>query len=242
MDLKLKGLKAVVTGGSAGIGLSIVESLAREGCHVVTCSRSRERNRQIQEMLKKYPVEVSVEEMDVSSPEAEAWISSIGPFDIFIPNVSALSGDWQSSIATDLIATVKITEAAIGAMANSKSAAITYVGSKAATFATPNFEAYGATKAASTHYIKSLSQRLAGSIRANVVSPGDTFVEGGFWDKIKKSSPEVYESTKVNNPMKRFCTPQEVANVVVFLSSPAASFVNGSHLLVDGGATVHVHG
>jgi len=242
VDLRLKGLKAVVTGGSAGIGAAIVETLAREGCDVITCSRSRERNLRLLETLETYPVEARADEVDVSSPDAEDWIASLGRFDIFIPNVSALSGDWKSSIATDLNATVTLTEAAIRAMSSSKNAAITYVGSKAATFATPGVEAYGATKAAATHYIKSLSQRLAGAVRANVVSPGDTFVEGGFWDNIRRDSPSVYEATKNNNPMKRFCTPQEVASAVAFISSPVASFINGAHLLVDGGATVHIHG
>ena len=244
MDLKLAGLNVVVTGGTAGIGAEIVECFAREGANVAFCSRSETHVQAMLSRLENYPVKKIGEVLDVlNQDEFTAWIATLGAIDIFVPNVSALSPDWNTSIAVDINATVQTVEAIIPHLAHSKNPVITYIGSKVSTFATPGFEAYGASKSAMTHYMKSLSKRLAEQgIRVNTVSPGDTFVEGGFWDKIKHDSPDVYTATKDANPMKRFCTPLEVANTVVFLSSPLSSFTTGAHVLIDGGATDHIYG
>ncbi|GAB3039708.1 SDR family NAD(P)-dependent oxidoreductase [Oleiagrimonas citrea] len=243
MDLALKGLTAVVTGGSSGIGAAIVEAFAREGCHVRFCSRTAEKNAAMIERLAPYGVSVDAATLDVSAPDALDWIRSLGDFDVLVPNVSALSADWDASLQLDVSATVDLIECATETLKRSAHPAITYVGSKAATFATPGLEAYGAAKAAMVHYMKSLSQRLGPSgVRVNVVAPGDTLFAGGMWDRIRGHDPVLYERTRTGNPMQRFAAPEEVARAVVFLSSPAASFVNGAHLLVDGGATTHVHG
>jgi 3-oxoacyl-[acyl-carrier protein] reductase len=74
----------------------------------------------------------------------------------------------------------------------------------------------------------------------NTVSPGDTYFPGGFWDNVSKQMPEIYERTVSLNPMGRLCTPEEIAEVVTFISSPVASFVSGVNWLVDGAATDHI--
>ncbi|MFK3978682.1 SDR family NAD(P)-dependent oxidoreductase [Shewanella vesiculosa] len=244
MNLNLSGLNVVVTGGTAGIGAAIVECFAQEGANVAFCSRSQSNVENMLLKLQKYPVKATGAVLDVTNIEKFSdWVKSLENIDIFIPNVSALSGDWEASITSDIKATVLTTEAVIPLLKKSKNAAITYVGSKASSFATPGMESYGATKAAMTHYMKSLSRGLVSDgIRVNTLSPGDTFFEGGFWEQIKNNAPDIYQSTLEGNPMNRFCTPEEVAKAVIFLSSPAASFVTGSNLLIDGGATVHVHG
>ena len=169
-----------------------------------------------------------------------AWLEGLGRFDIFIPNVSALSGDWTAAIATDIRATVDATEAAIPLLAQSRHAAITYIGSKAGSVAAPRSAAYGAAKAAMAHYMKSLSSRLLPAIRVNTVAPGDTLVAGGFWDNVRLNEPATFDAVVQRNPMGRLATPEEIARVVAFISSPAASFVSGANWYVDGGSIAHV--
>lgn len=168
------------------------------------------------------------------------WLESLDPFDIFIPNVSALSADWTDSLLTDIQATVDATEAAVPFLLKSPHGAITYIGSKAGSLAAPKSASYGAAKAAVAHYMKSLSLRLLPTVRVNTVSPGDTFFAGGLWDRVQISEPERFEAVLQRNPMKRLATPEELARVVAFVSSPAASFVAGANWYVDGGSTNHV--
>jgi 3-oxoacyl-[acyl-carrier protein] reductase len=244
MDLHIKGLNAVVTGGSAGIGRAIVATLADEGCNVWFCSRSANHVASTVEAMRGKSGRVHGAVVDVrDAGQVREWIGGIEAIDILVPTVSALSADWQASIDTDLLGTIATVQAALPRLQASRHGAITYVGSKAASFATPGFESYGAVKAALVHYMKSLSRELIGDgIRVNVVSPGDTYSEDGFWDNIKRNAPAVYEATVAANPLGRLGTPDEAARVVAFVSSPAASFLAGANLLVDGGATAHVHG
>ena len=101
--------------------------------------------------------------------------------------------------------------------------------------------AYSGVKAALINYLSGLSTNLgAKGIRANTVSPGAIFFEGGVWDVRKREAPEAYEAAVARNPMGRLGTPEEVANAVVFLASPAASYISGTNVIVDGAATTRV--
>jgi 3-oxoacyl-[acyl-carrier protein] reductase len=244
MDLGLRGKSAVVTGGSAGIGAAIVQTLAKEGCNVRFCARSGEKIRAqaaaIAARKNAEDGEVVGAIVDVCDKRAiVAWFDTIGEIDILVSTVSALSGDWEAAITTDLRGTVNVIEAALPRLTPGSS--ITYIGSKASSFGTPSFEAYGSIKAAIAHYVKSTAAKLVpNGVRVNVVSPGDTFVEGGFWDGIRRNAPRVYEAALAENPMGRFARPEEIARAVAFIASPAASFVSGANWYVDGGSTRHV--
>lgn len=244
MDLNLKDKRVVVTGGSAGIGAAIVETFADEGCEVHFCARNPSRIRDLEATIRAKASNgrgaVSGSAIDMTDrPAVSAWFDAIGKVDIVVANVSALSGDWSAALTTDLHATLNtFADAASRIQADG---AITYIGSKASGIGTPGFEAYGAVKAALTHYTKSQAMYLgAAGIRVNVVSPGDTFVEGGFWDGIRKSAPDAYDAAVKGNPMGRLARPEEIARVVAFVSSPVVSFVNGANWHVDGGGTSHV--
>ena len=119
-------------------------------------------------------------------------------------------------------------------------AAITYIGSKAGSVAAPRSAAYGAAKAAMAHYMKSLSSRLLPAVRVNTLSPGDTLVEGGIWDTVRLNDPTAFDAVVKRNPMGRLAHADEIARVVAFVSSPAASFVSGANWYVDGGSIAHV--
>lgn len=241
MQLSLEGLQAVVTGGSAGIGAAVVRALAAEGCNVAFCARGQNGiDAQLREAAA-LPGKTSARALDVSDAQGfKRWLEDVGRIDIFIPNISALSGDWDAAIATDLRATIACCEAALPFLQRSPQAALTFIGSKAGSLAAPNSAAYGAVKAALAHYMKSLSTRLLPSVRVNTVSPGDTFFDGGLWDRVQREEPEAFARVLARNPMQRLATPEEVARVVAFISSPAASFVAGANWYVDGGSTAHV--
>ena len=97
---------------------------------------------------------------------------------------------------------------------------------------------YGAFKAAIVHYTQGLAYHLAAKrIRANTVSPGNTYFEGGVWNQIEHGNPQFFKEALALNPTGRMGTPQEMANAVVFLASPAASFITGTNLVVDGALT-----
>lgn len=241
MDLQLKGLKAVVTGGSSGIGAAIVRTLAAEGCAVAFCARNPERIERMLHSVQSLPGQVQAAALDITDQHAfRAWLEKLEAFDIFIPNVSALSSDWEAALHTDLMASVNTTEAALPYLQRSPHAALTYIGSKAGALAGPGPGAYGAAKAAMAHYMKSLATRLLPAVRVNTVSPGDTLAEGGLWDSVRQQQPEQFAKVLARNPMQRLASPEEIARVVAFISSPAASFVAGANWYVDGGSIAHV--
>ena len=241
MNLQLTGLHAVVTGGSSGIGASIVHALAAEGCRVSFCARRQAQIDEALALVANLPGTVQARSVSVTdSTNFTKWLEALDPFDIFIPNVSALSAGWTDSLHTDIQATVDATEAAVPILLKSPHGAITYIGSKAGSLAAPKAASYGAAKAAVAHYMKSLSLRLLPSVRVNTVSPGDTLFAGGLWDRVRLNEPAIFETVLQRNPMKRLAKPEEIARVVAFVSSPAASFVAGANWYVDGSSTNHV--
>jgi NAD(P)-dependent dehydrogenase (short-subunit alcohol dehydrogenase family) len=93
-------------------------------------------------------------------------------------------------------------------------------------------------KAAIVHYVQGLAFQLAATgVRANTVSPGNTYFEGGVWHQIETGQPQLYADSLALNPTGRMATPQEIARAVVFLSSPVSSFTTGTNLVVDGALT-----
>ena len=93
-------------------------------------------------------------------------------------------------------------------------------------------------KAALINYVSNLANTLAQKgIRANTVSPGTIYFKGGVWHDRERESPEIFKMAMGRNPLGRMGMPEEVANAVTFLASPAAGFITGANLVVDGGIT-----
>ena len=247
MDLGLNGLNAVVTGSTAGIGKAIALSLAKEGVNVAICSRRQEKVDETLDELSAYPVKSVGGAVDITHTEAfQHWVSQtaegLGGIDIFVANVSPMSGKWADAVNTDILSTVSSIDAALPWVKQSENGSIIYISSMAGVVATPQLPPYGAEKAAMTHYMKTLSKMLIkDAVRVNTVSPGDIIFEGGNWDNLRINNPEAFKRVLRRNPRGTLGTPEEIAQVVTFLSSPMASLVNGGHLVVDGGSTGHIH-
>lgn len=246
MDLQIKEKNAVIFGGTKGIGKAIAHCFADEGANIAICGRNQIDLKKTVEGLDGKNIKVIGSIADITKRETiESWAENLqnnfGSIDFLILNASAMSADWETAISTDIRGTIDAVNIFLPLLQKSTIASIVYISSKAASFGTPGFEAYGSTKAAMTHYMKSLSLKLTSTgIRVNTVSPGDTFVEDGFWDTIQSANPEAFEATKNGNKFGRFCTPEEIASAVVFLSSPRASYISGANLLIDGASTNQV--
>ena len=251
MDLGLKGKRAVVTGGSKGIGRAIADGFAAEGANVSICARNAEEVAAAVTALKGQGVKAFGRALDVADgPALAKWVTDsaaeLGGIDALVCNVSALAvGDsaetWEKSFRIDMMHSVNAVAAAVPFLEKSSCASIVLISSVSGFEVDFAAGSYGAFKAALIHYAKGLSRQLVGKgIRVNVVSPGNTYFDGGIWQNIEKNMPDLYNSTLKVNPTGKFGTPAEVANGVVFISSPVASRISGTNLVIDGALTVAV--
>ncbi len=249
MDLGLAGKKVAITGGSRGIGRAIAARMLEEGATVTICARGQEG---VDEAVAALGGNVSGSAVDVGDGDAlAAWINgaaeSMGGLDIFVNNASGGGGGtndekFDQNYQVDLMGLVRGVNAAEEHLASSGEGAILQI---ATTAALENFgpgpSSYMALKAGAIAYISGLSQTLAAKgIRANTVSPGPIFFENGPWDMIKGAMPDFYNGTVAGHPSGRMGTPEEVANVAAFLCSPAASWVTGENVVIDGGYTKRI--
>lgn len=247
MDLGLYGKKALITGATLGIGYSIAEHFAQEGCNIAICARNKDQVNNTIRQLSEYGVKVMGAVADVAQfNEFKKWISEVcsnlGGLDIYISNVSAQSRDWITSFNTDILGCINGIESAIPFLKKSDNASIIAIASQSALLSNPTYKAYPAMKAALIHYISSLSREMASyKIRANSVSPSEVYFDGGIWERIRNETPEKYERALKKNVLGRFATPEDVAKAVVFIASPAASFISGTNLLIDGASKEFVH-
>jgi 3-oxoacyl-[acyl-carrier protein] reductase len=248
MDLGLKGLKAVVTGGTRGIGRAIVETLAAEGAQVAFCARKADEVAAATAEMTGRGLQVAGQAVDVGDAAGlGAWVGhaaqAMGGLDIVVANVSALAigGDeasWQAGFNVDMMGTVRLVNAAMPWLEKSAQASIVTISSVSGREIDFASGPYGAFKAAIIHYTQGLAFHMAGKrIRANIVSPGNTYFPGGVWEQIEHGNPALFKQAMDLNPTGRMGTPQEMANAVAFLASPAASFVTGTNLVVDGALT-----
>ena len=246
MDLQLTGSTALVTGGTRGIGRAIVECFAAEGANVAFCARDPEEIAAVEAHFAGSPVAVVGTALDVRDGAAivqwvEASASRFGGIDAVVSNVSALAipdteQNWVDSFEVDLMGTVHLVKAAVPFLERSAAASIVAISSVSGREVDFASGPYGTVKSALIGYIAGVAFQLAASgIRANTVSPGNTYEAGGVWASIEQGNPELFGMALGLNPTGRMGTPQEVAASVVFLSSPLSSRTTGANLLVDGG-------
>lgn len=248
MDLGLKGLRAIVTGGSKGIGRRAADLLAAEGCGVSVCARNADEVSATVAALQQANVPAFGQAVDVADKAAlEGWVAAsagaLGGIDIVVANVSALAVDdseeaWRRQFDVDMLHTVRTVNAAMPWLEQSTAPSITIVSSVSGREIDFTGPAYGAMKAALIHYAHGLAHKLAPKmIRVNSVSPGNTYFAGGIWQWIEDNNKELFAQALALNPTGRMATPEEIARGIVFLASPASSFTTGTNLVIDGALT-----
>jgi len=254
MDLQLNGKRAIVTGGTRGIGRAIADTLADEGCNVAICARDTNQISEAVNALKSKGVSAFGGTVDITDGDAlKKWIekagNEFGGLDVLISSAGAMAigADIRScdkNLILDIFGTVNSLEAALPMLAASArengAAAIVALGSASAAGATQP-SSYGAIKGALVHYINGVSKQNASKhVRAYVVSPGMVYFEGGVWNKIEQQTPQFFKDSLACNPMGRMATPWDIAKAVVFLASPCSCFTTGINMLVDGAITDRV--
>jgi 3-oxoacyl-[acyl-carrier protein] reductase len=249
VDLGLKGRRAIVTGGSKGIGRRCADLLADEGAAVAICARDAGEVAEAVEALKAMgAADAHGEALDVADKAAlEGWVANaaeaLGGIDIVIANVSALAGQnteeaWEAQFRVDIMHTVRTVNAAMPHLERSDAGSIVVVSSVSGREVDFFAGSYGATKAALIHYAHGLAVQLAPKmIRANSVSPGNVYFKDGIWNRIEEGDPELFNKALALNPTGRMATAEEVARGIVFLASPASSFTTGTNLVIDGALT-----
>ena len=248
MDLGLKGLRAVVTGGTKGIGRAAADIFAQEGASVAICARNADEVKTAVKDLTAKGVQAYGAGVDVADKAAlQEFIAdsaaALGGIDILVANVSALAlqddeESWSKTFDVDMMHTVQSVNAALPFLEKSNHPSIVIVSSVSGREIDFTGPAYGAMKAALIHYAQRLAyQHAAKMIRVNAVSPGNTYFDGGVWQNVEKNLPDLYKHALSLNPTGRMAKPEEIGRGIVFLASPASSFTTGTNLVIDGALT-----
>jgi 3-oxoacyl-[acyl-carrier protein] reductase len=245
MEFEVKGKRVVVCGGSRGIGRSIALGFAQGGAAVSLCARGAEALEATRKEVAVHGGKAHAARCDLSK-EAEikryidAAASALGGIDVLVNNATGYGmGDdeesWETSLDVDLLAAVRASHSALPHIKKVKGSIIN-ISSGSGLNPSVRTPAYGAAKAAVIHYTRTLAAAVAHTgVRVNCVAPGSIEFPGGFWDKRKTEDPTLYNATLANCPTGRMGHPEEVANVVLFLASPAASWVTAQIISVNGG-------
>jgi 3-oxoacyl-[acyl-carrier protein] reductase len=251
MDLQLAGKVALITDSSRGIGLATAKALAAEGCRLMLSARAAEQLADAAAALRTSGVDVAAHPADVSKPDeaaglVQAAVTAFGGIDVLINNVGGGGGariadstddDWRSALERNLIQTVRMMRLALPHMQGHTGAAVINVASISGW--SPQLAMsgqYGAAKAALIFETERWAlEFVPHGIRVNTVSPGSILVAGNGWDRYRLANQAYFDDyVRHGFPMGRLGTAAEVADVIAFLASPCAHWINGRNIPVDG--------
>jgi 3-oxoacyl-[acyl-carrier protein] reductase len=246
MHIEFSGRRAVIAGGSRGIGRSIALAFAEAGAAVSICARGADALEATRADLAAFGHTVHAAVCDLAQrDQIERYIAeagaALGGIDILINNASGFGRDdseesWDVSLDVDVLAVVRASRAALPFLTVGVSPTIINIASGSGLNPSVRNPAYGAAKAAVIHYTRSQAAALVRSgIRVNCVAPGSIEFPGGSWERRRTENPALYNSTLASSPAGRFGTPKEVADVVLFLASPFANWVTAQIVSVNGG-------
>lgn len=244
MTFDFKQRRVIVTGGSRGIGRAIALAFARAGAGVSICARGVTALEATRKDLAAIGHKVHAATCDLARAEAiRGYIgdaaAALGGVDILVSNASGIdntSDGWADCFNVDVMAAVRSAAAAEPFLAKSPAGAIINISSISGMMPSADQPAYAAAKAALIQFTTSEAVRLAArKIRVNCVAPGSIDFPDGFWDRCRVETPDIYAEVRDSIPFGRYGTPEEIANAVLFLASPLASWITGQTLVVDGG-------
>jgi 3-oxoacyl-[acyl-carrier protein] reductase len=255
MDLELRDKVAFVGGGTRGIGLAIAEAFVREGAHVVltgrtstTLKQAAARCRAIDPSRQVLELEADLTEPDAVRRTLDDTAKIFPRLDVAVANVGTGVGtsgwavdptEWEQALRVNLLSGVLLAGQALPWMVRGGGGAFIFISSIAGWEAMEAPIAYTAAKAGALAAMKAIARQSGGDgVRVNAVVPGNVLFGGGTWDrKLNADRSAVNHYIETTVPLRRFGTPEEVADAVLFLSSRRAAFVTGACLVVDGGQT-----
>lgn len=253
MDLELKGKSAIVTGGSAGIGLAIVSALAREGVQVVVPGRSQKK---LDEAFRDFPHPVIKIVADPGTAEgADTLIAQVPETDILVNNLGIYEpkpfaeitdADWLNIFEVNVLSGVRLSRHYFPLMLEKKHGRVIFISSESAIMTPSEMIHYGVTKSSQLAISRGLAELTKGTaVTVNTVLPGPTRSEGivGFLQQIsskpnptaEEAEKEFFEKHRPSSLLQRLIEADEVASLVAYLASPLSSATNGATLRAEGG-------
>lgn len=258
MELNLKDKVVLISGSAHGLGKSIARSFLAEGAMVVITDID---NSRIEKTVWEFSKEFDKTKFDCFTGDltksddikkcVESVIGQFGKIDICVANLGSGRGtqgwdisdeEWERMLSLNFDGARRLTNSVVPRMIENRGGSIIYISSIAGVEVIGAPVQYSVAKASLIAYAKNLSRSLGKhKIRVNTVCPGNIFFKDGTWDfKIQENKQGVLEMLEKNVPLNRFATPEEIADLVMFLSSERASFVTGSCIIADGGQTISI--